>query len=133
VRNLPNCLLPVLVVVLAGWLGLSPTADSLTRGAATVVVVRAVQAANCGSREACQVSPTCRAEAAPAAAGCAGEDGPCCQYLHLGGLLFFAVGRPTHGPELRLLGCVAPGDRPPVVRSLVPPVPPPIGDLPSRA
>jgi hypothetical protein len=63
---------------------------------------------------------------------CNARGGRCCQCFQLGGLLLFAAGAPAAEPDLRLLGRILPGDHPPVVRNLIPPVPPPIGDLASK-
>ena len=149
--TLSNRITPVFVVALAGLLGLSPTADSLIGGASRIVISRSAQAAACPQveRDTCDEAPisgccgvgeaspevrACRAEATTSASRCAGEPGtrPCGQCFFVGGLLLFAVAEPPHDPDLRLLGRIAPGDPPAVLRFLIPPVPPPIGNLDAR-
>jgi hypothetical protein len=151
VGTLSNRLTPVFAVVLAGLLGFSPTADLLTGGASRIVISRSAQAAACpqierdtcgevpipgccGVGEASPEVPVCRPEATTSASRCAGEPGtrPCGQCFFVGGLLLFAVAEPSHDPDLQLLGRVASGDPPSVLRFLTPPVPPPIDNPDAR-
>jgi hypothetical protein len=152
VGTLPNRITPVLVVALAALVGFSPTADSLTRGVSGAVIVLRTPVAACprvardacgeageagcrGSDESSPVRHACRAEDPTPVSRCAGEPGtrPCCQCFFVGGLLLFTVAKPPLDPDLRLLGRIAPRDLPPVLRFLIPPVPPPIGGPDTRA
>ncbi len=138
----------VLVVALAGWVGLSPTADALTRSATIVGFMQGKASCQaktegcgtgpssgcCASRTEQTAEPTlpaCQARTPQPMPDCDSHarTGRCCQCYLLGGLLLFTAGEPAADPDLQLLGRIEPGNHPPVVRNLVPPVPPPIGDL----